>query len=163
MLGERPATGRGRWLPWLLAIAGLALLVVPAAFPTAAGADARWANHWTVMADHMGWDGASTTTAASAEPDAEEVTVEAGDLWFRPQTIEIPAGGTVNLTVENTGEVFHDLTITDLDLQVNVEAGDTTTSAVSVDIPGTYEFVCSVPGHEDGGMRGELIVTETDG
>ena len=162
VLGERTSPGGGRWLPWLLAIAGVALLVLPGAVPTGAGADARWANHWTVMADHMGWNGASTTTAASVEPGAQEITVEAGDLWFRPEAIEIPAGGTVNLTVRNTGEVFHDLTVTDLDLQLNVEAGDTTTRAVSVDTPGTYEFICSVPGHAAGGMRGELIVIDTD-
>lgn len=162
VLGERPSMSRGRWLSWLLATAGLALLVVPAAFSASAGTDAGWGNHWTAMADHMGWNGESTTTTSSPEPGAPEITVEAGDLWFRPQTIEIPTGGTVNLTVHNTGEVFHDLTITDLDLQLNVEAGETTTNAISVDTPGTYEFICSVPGHAAGGMRGELIVTDTD-
>lgn len=163
VLGERTSTRGGRWLPWLLAIAGVTLLVAPAAFPTVGGADARWSNHWTVMAEHMGWNGAGTTTAASGEPGAQEITVEAGDLWFRPAAIEIPAGSTVNLTVRNTGEVFHDLTITSLDLQLNVEAGDTTTAAVSVDTPGTYEFICSVPGHAAGGMRGELLVTGSNG
>ena len=24
--------------------------------------------------------------------------------------------------------------------------------------PGTYEFLCTVPGHEEGGMKGELTV-----
>ncbi len=159
VLDERPSTHGGRWLPWSLAIAGVALLAVPGVFPTIGGADARWSNHWTLMADHMGWNGGSTTTAASAEPGAREITVEAGDLWFEPDVIEMPAGTTINLTLRNTGVVFHDLTVTDLDLQLNVEAGDATTSAVSVDTPGTYEFICSVPGHAAGGMRGELVVT----
>ncbi len=162
VLDEHRPTRRGRWLPWSLAIAGVALLAVPGAFPTMGGADARWSNHWALMADHMGWNGGSTTTTASAEPGAREITVEAGDLWFEPGAIEIPAGTTINLTLRNTGAVFHDLTVTDLDLRLNVEAGDTTTSAVSVDTPGTYEFFCSVPGHAAGGMRGELVVTDTE-
>ncbi len=162
VLDERNPSRRGRWLPWSLAIAGVVLLAVPGVFPTIGGADARWSNHWALMADHMGWNGGSTTTAASTAPGAQEITVEAGDLWFEPGAIEIPAGATVNLTLRNTGSVFHDLTVTDLDLRLNVEAGDTTTSAVSVDTPGTYEFFCSVPGHAAGGMRGELIVTETE-
>ncbi|MEX2487886.1 MAG: cupredoxin domain-containing protein [Nitriliruptoraceae bacterium] len=162
VLGEHNSTRGSPWLPWLLAIAGTALLIVPGVVRPSGGVDARWAGHWTVMADHMGWNRASTTTMASAEPGAEEITIEAGDLWFQPEAIEIPGGGTVNLTVRNTGAVFHDLTVRDLDLQFNVEAGDTTTSAIRVDTPGTYEFICSVPGHAAGGMRGMLIVTDTN-
>lgn len=162
VLGERHRRLADRWLPWLLAAVGVGLLVVPGAVAANRDSQAWWANHWTVMADHMGWGGGSTTTTASVEPGAREVTVEAGDLWFRPQMIEIRAGETVNLTVRNAGRVFHDLTITDLGVRLDVEAGDTTATAVSVDRPATYEFFCSVPGHAAGGMRGELIVTQTD-
>lgn len=162
VLGERPRRLGDRWMPWLLAAVGVGLLVVPGVVAASRDSQARWANHWTVMADHMGWGGGSTTTTASVVPGAREITVEAGDLWFRPQTVELRAGETVNLTVSNAGRVFHDLTITDLAVRLDVEAGDTTTTAVSVDGPATYEFFCSVPGHAAGGMRGELIVNETD-
>lgn len=106
--GERTSPGGTQWLAWLLAVAGVTLLVVSAAVPIVGGADARWSNHRTVMAEHMGWNGASTTTATSTDPGAQEITVEAGDLWSQPAAIEIPAGSTVTLTLRNTGEVSHD-------------------------------------------------------
>lgn len=162
VLGEPPRRLGDRWMPWLLTAVGVGLLVVPGVVAASRDSQAWWANHWTVMTDHMGWGGGSTTTTASVAPGAREITVEAGDLWFRPQTIELRAGETVNLTVRNSGRVFHDLTITDLAVRLDVEAGDTTTTAVNVDGPATYEFFCSVPGHAAGGLRGELIVTETD-
>jgi uncharacterized cupredoxin-like copper-binding protein len=158
VLDEGAGRIRSRWLPWLLASTGVALLVLPAILPAPAGSNAWWANHWTVMADHMGWSQANTTTTASAEPGAQEVTVEAGDLWFRPGSIELRRGETVNLTIRNTGSVFHDLTVTELDLQLDVESGDATTAALMIDTPGTYAFFCSVPGHAAAGMRGQLIV-----
>lgn len=157
VLGEERSRVTGRWAPWVVAGLGV-LLLVGSGVLVARGGDGWWAGHWSVMDGHMGWGRDGTTSAAAPAAGAEEFTVEAGDLWFRPDTVEIEAGQTVNLTVDNTGRAFHDLTVAELDLRVDVEAGDATTTAVTVDTPGTYDFFCSVPGHEVAGMRGQLVV-----
>lgn len=159
VLAERTPVRSRPWVPWGMAAAGVVLLVLPLGLAAGGIDDVGWANHWTAMGDHMGFGRGGTTTTSSASPDADTVTVEAGDLWFRPDTVEVPAGTTTNLTVRNTGTVFHDLTVTGLDLRVDVEAGETTTVAITPEEPGTYDFHCSVPGHESGGMHGQLVVT----
>lgn len=159
VLAERTPVRSRPWLPWTMAAAGVVLLVLPLGLAAGGIDDVGWANHWKAMGDHMGFGRGGTTTASSASPDAETVTVEAGDLWFRPETIEVPAGTTTNLTVHNTGTVFHDLTVPELDLRIDVEAGERTTVALTPATPGRYDFHCSVPGHQAGGMRGQLVVT----
>lgn len=111
------------------------------------------------MAGHMGWN---RTAAAPAEPPvsgAPEVVVEAGDLWFDPVRIDIAAGPTTNLVLDNTGRAFHDLSIPDLDVHLEADPGETTSTALRSPEAGRYEFLCTVPGHAAGGMRGELVVT----
>lgn len=92
--------------------------------------------------------------------DARRVEVEAGELYFEPARLEIAAGERVNLVVSNRGQVFHDLAIAELDLLIEVPAGETATAGVRVDDPGAYIYVCTVAGHESAGMTGTLVVTD---
>ena len=41
-------------------------------------------------------------------PGAEALTVEADEMFFAPDKLRISAGEPVNVTVVNTGDVFHD-------------------------------------------------------
>ena len=106
----------------------------------------------------MSRDGDATSRAPAPLPDAATIEITAGDLFFRPDTIEIVASEPVNLTVTNEGRVFHDLTVPELDLQIDVEPGTTSTAGLEIELPGRYEYVCTVPGHSTGGMRGTLVV-----
>lgn len=150
---------RGGW--WVLGALGLALLVA-GSLGTGAGTGAGsgwWSGHPMEMAQHMGWN---RTAAAPTDPPvsgAPEQIVEAGDLWFAPDRVEIEAGRTTNLVLDNTGRAFHDLSIPGLDLHLDARPGETTSTAVRVTESGTYEFTCTVPGHAAAGMRGELVVT----
>jgi plastocyanin len=59
---------------------------------------------------HMhGMMGSATTDgqAPPAVPDATNITVAAGDMWFAPDVVHATAGEPVSLTVSNRGEVFH--------------------------------------------------------
>lgn len=154
---RRSATGR--WLPVaLVAVVVLVLAALVAAGPGMAGSG--W---WGPMGGHMGGHMGQRSTdgsAPAAVPDATEFTVEAGEMWFDPATIEVVAGDAFNLTVENRGEVFHDLTIDALDLQIDVDAGESTTAGLEIAEAGEYEFYCSVPGHRSAGMQGTLTVVE---
>ena len=90
---------------------------------------------------------------------APAVTVTATDIDFAPATLELAAGETVNLTVTNDGQAMHDFTLEVADIHVNVEPGESQTTALTIDEPGTYEAVCTVDGHAEAGMTVEVVVT----
>ncbi len=107
-----------------------------------------------------GGDEQDADEAADAIPKAREVVIEAGDVYFDPDTLRVRAGESINITVTNVGSAFHDFTITDLGVMVDVPAGTTTTSGLTVEVPGEYAYECTVPGHAAAGMTGMLIVTD---
>lgn len=91
-------------------------------------------------------------------PGARDVAIEAGDMYFEPDTLRVEAGESINITVTNVGNTFHDFTLTDLDFMLDVPAGVTATGGLTVDEPNEYAFECTVPGHASAGMTGTLIV-----
>ena len=60
-------------------------------------------------------DGNDTALAQAAAADAAAgaavVEIELGDLWVKPASIDVPAGGSVVLNVTNTGAMPHDLAV----------------------------------------------------
>jgi uncharacterized cupredoxin-like copper-binding protein len=93
---------------------------------------------------------------------AQQVTVKVGNsMSFEPKSIALRAGQLVELTVQNTGHVPHDFTLTSgvaAPVVVQAPGGKTATATFTIQKPGTYTFVCGVPGHADAGMRGTLTV-----
>jgi uncharacterized cupredoxin-like copper-binding protein len=43
--------------------------------------------------------------------------------------------------------------------EVSISAGTTRTTTVTFELPGTYLFICHLPGHEAYGMVGTVVVT----
>jgi plastocyanin len=78
--------------------------------------------------------------------DAEPVEWESFDLGF-DGPMDLPAGA-IALTLNNVGNLPHDITIEELGNRVVVEAdgGETDTAVVELEA-GEYTFYCSVPGH----------------
>lgn len=152
---------RGRDIPWVaIAVGAVVLLVVVGIVGWAAGGTsmAWWGDPDRMMAGHMGWSSSSSGGADRPVVGAREVGVTATDLDFDPGVIEIRAGEPVNITLVNDGAVFHDLTIPDLGFMLDANPGEQVSGSLTVDEPGRYQFVCSVPGHADAGMRGTLQV-----
>lgn len=109
---------------------------------------------------HMMWSGAGDLGTANAPIlDASEVIVEADEFGFSPETITVVENTPVNLTLINTGSIFHDLTIQDVGFRVAANGGERVTGGLVPQTPGTYEFECSISGHAQAGMTGTLIVT----
>ena len=107
-----------------------------------------------------GWGRNDATTAASPPiAGAQEIAVQAGDLWFKPATLEMPAAAPVNITVTNDGRLFHDFTIDTFGFRLSLDPGRSATGGLRALQRGEYRFYCSVPGHADAGMRGTLVVT----
>lgn len=108
--------------------------------------------------------GASATAAPagpSTSPDAgtgqtASLEVHAFDLGFKPATLEAPAAGHYTVTFVNDGQAPHDLTFSN---GAKIVAGGGETIVGEVDVPAEgLAFICSVPGHKDAGMTGQLTV-----
>jgi uncharacterized cupredoxin-like copper-binding protein len=117
----------------------------------------------TQAADDGGGDGHGDDHAAQEsviEPvdGAPEVTVTAMDIEFEPKTLEMTAGEPTNVTVVNEGAILHDFTVEEAGVHVNVEPGDSSTTSLTLDEPGSYQAICTVPGHEAAGMVVDITV-----
>ena len=70
---------------------------------------------------------------------------------------QIGAGGTI--TVHNGGTTAHDLAVRTTELTTgSIEPGATATLDVSDLEPGTYELICTIPGHVGSGMTTPLVI-----
>ena len=79
----------------------------------------------------------------------------AGPFAFDPVDLTFSTGEVVNFTL--IGEAaFHTFTVPDLEIDVEVEAGDTVGLDFVFDVAGTYELTC-IP-HEALGMVGTITV-----
>ena len=67
----------------------------------------------------------------------------------------------MNITLVNEGAAIHDLTVPELDITIHVSPGESVTTGLELDIPGTYDTLCSIPGHASLGMTGSLVVLPT--
>lgn len=153
-------SSRIRWVAAglaLVAIAGLVLLAATLDSDDMGGMmDGGMGGMGAMMATMMGGDTRRIGPAPS--PGASEVLVEGRELYFSPSELRIQAGETVNLTFVNEGHMAHTFTVPELGIDLRVRPGDRVTAALESPEAGSYEFICTVPGHEDGGMRGEIVV-----
>ena len=102
----------------------------------------------------------SPTASASPSPSAAEaqaIEIHAFDLGFDPAMVHVAVPGTYPVTFVNDGGTLHDLTFAD-GTKISAEAHTTVTGSVTVPAAG-MSFICSVPGHAEAGMRGEVMVT----
>lgn len=96
----------------------------------------------------------TVSSAASSEGDA--VDVELGDLFIKPAMIHAP-DGTVTFKVHNSGGTQHNFVIEGVDSTQMIDPDGTAELTVDLE-PGSYQVICAVPGHADGGMRAQLMV-----
>ena len=102
--------------------------------------------------------GGDTDPSDAADQSADGALRVVGQDNLRWDVEELTAqAGTVEFELVCEDAVNHNLVIDELDEQVAVCApGETVRGAVDLE-PGTYTYVCTVPGHE-ATMRGELTV-----
>jgi uncharacterized cupredoxin-like copper-binding protein len=96
---------------------------------------------------------------ANAKNEVDIPTDSSGQLLFKFKSASAKAGN-VTLVSKNDSPVPHDISLKGNGVD---EKGDQVTnggtSKVSTKLkPGKYTFYCSVPGHEQGGMKGTLTV-----
>ena len=103
----------------------------------------------------------ATATEAPAKGTAaagNTVTMEAGDFYFKPKDVTIPANTPVTFKITNVAQIPHNFSIDVLAISVALPPGKT--EDVTVNAPaGTYQFYCNLPGHRAAGMEGTLTVS----
>ena len=103
---------------------------------------------------------ASPVAVAAAE--SQSVDVLASDFKFEPRAFTV-AAGSASFSVRNDGVIEHDFVI--LDAQRQRLAGTEPLAPGASGVfeatlaPGTYVITCTLPGHREVGMTGELSVT----
>jgi nitrite reductase (NO-forming) len=98
---------------------------------------------------------AATPSVALDGPAVVELAT--GDMKFGPRSLTIPANTDVTLRITNKGKLPHDVTIMGTSYATaKITSGETVELKLNL-APGTYTFVCTVPGHMQAGMRGNII------
>ena len=87
------------------------------------------------------------------------IEIKAFDLGFTPAAVTVAAAGTYDVSFDNTGAIPHDLTFAD-GTKIAADPGKVVKGTVTVPADG-IGFICSIPGHEQAGMKGAVAVAGT--
>lgn len=84
----------------------------------------------------------------------QDLTVTAKDTEFTPEELAAPTD--VSIFIENKDLTAHTFTVDELGIDEAIPGGGSARAEVEEAEPGSYEFTCEVPGHEQ--MKGTLTV-----
>ncbi|CDQ37977.1 MULTISPECIES: plastocyanin/azurin family copper-binding protein [Virgibacillus] len=107
--------------------------------------------------------------------NVKNLSIEADEYAFRPNRIQVETGETIKLELNNMGESEHILEFIGLEarelpssqhhqqisgqIQIHSNAGEKQGITFIPLVPGTYRYICTIPGHKEAGMEGEIEVT----
>jgi plastocyanin len=91
--------------------------------------------------------------AASGGVETDEVVMT--EFAFDPDELLVPADAV--LTLRNDGAVVHNMAVEGVASDM-VDAGGEAELDLAGIAPGTYEFICEVPGHAEAGMVGTITI-----
>jgi nitrite reductase (NO-forming) len=98
------------------------------------------------------------TTPEGAGP-VMTVPIELGDLFVKPDRVEVPAGMHLMVEVTNNGDLVHTLNLEGDAGTDRLQPGDSQTVDFGV-IDADTQAWCTVPGHKEAGMLLDIVVTE---
>lgn len=114
--------------------------------------------------------------AVDHEPEPLVVPISIHYSHFGPSSIRVPAGRPITFVITNGDPIDHEWIVGDEALherhrtgtepyhdarptEVSIDAGRERRTTVTFTTPGTFTYVCHLPGHEAYGMTGTLVVT----
>jgi uncharacterized cupredoxin-like copper-binding protein len=122
--------------------------------------------------------GDETTTTAGEGQASTELATSIVEYEFTPDTWTVPAGEQVSITITNEGTLKHEwvlmqegVNITSeadlpasedelmadfVNVEEEVEPGETKTLTFEAPPAGTYQVICAIPGHFNAGLKGTL-------
>ena len=93
------------------------------------------------------------------------IEVVATEMRFSPNRIDARVGQPVLITIVNRGSERHDLAFPSIGMpdlrgvETLTMPGQSTRLTMTFDGPGTYPFLCTIPGHAASGMTGAVFVS----
>jgi len=103
--------------------------------------------------------------ASSRRPELRLTALAGGRFRFQPEALRAPAGTPVRLVYTNADAVPHDFVL-DGEATAHIAVLPGRTAAIEFAAPtrpGTYAFYCSIAGHREAGMTGQLVVVPVGG
>jgi len=98
----------------------------------------------------------ATSSHATQPQTANTIEVQLNDDYFNPKVITIPNGKMTTLILKNVGSKEHTFTVAKLNIDTEVQPGQTKAITVQPKMSGTYELTCRY--HYNEGMVGSVIV-----
>lgn len=87
------------------------------------------------------------------------VNVTLSEYKIEPAPVKLVQGKNT-LVIKNNGTMTHDFYVKDLNIKVEVGAGQEKKQEVTAGKAGTFEVICTQPGHVDSGMKGTVEVSK---
>jgi uncharacterized cupredoxin-like copper-binding protein len=121
------------------------------------------------LADHAFLAGAAVAAAVALAPAASvayahgnhatatKIQVTGGDFWFKLSTKALAKPAPVTFAFKDVGKLPHDFKILGKSTPV-ITPGQSSSITVTFTKPGSYPYVCTVPGHAAAGMKGVFTV-----
>jgi uncharacterized cupredoxin-like copper-binding protein len=117
---------------------------------------------------------AAWTNAPGYGPARTEIAIH--HSHYTPSQITVRAGTAITIVLRNDDPIDHEWIVGDAAVharhrtgtepvhgsrptEVSIPAGTTRETTIRFDTPGTYLYICHLPGHEAYGMVGTLLVT----
>lgn len=106
---------------------------------------------------------AARPLAAVDEAPKATLHVKSGEFTFEPKSLAMKAGEPTRIELENEGAIEHALIVAAPDgkgdwIHLHATANATDALTFRIDKAGTYRVLCTIPGHTEAGMVGELVV-----
>ena len=138
----------------------------PSAGP-GAGAAVQHSDH--EHAEHHGAHGrgehqhAVRPLALVERPAVATLHVRGNEFGFEPRTLELRAGAPTRIELENRGAIEHSLVVKAPDgegdwIHLHALPEQTDAGVYEIGQPGRYPVLCTIQGHVEAGMVGELVV-----
>jgi plastocyanin len=107
----------------------------------------------------LGLAGGVYAADRAIDAGAQRVEIVGRNVAFEPAEVRIQAGRWTVVEFTNADPIFHDWMVEGLaNVDAGARPGQTTSLRFVIDEPGSYTYLCTVPGHEEAGMVGTLIV-----
>src|SRR5215212_7240538 len=146
-----------------LAVAALALVLALVPASCGGGAGSGESSGGGGGGSYGSSSSAATKSGASGGA-IKTVLIKESEFKLSPSSVTLSKPGTYKFKAENVGSTQHSLEIEgkgvkgEAQLEQVLDPGQSGVLTVSFQKSGTYEMYCPVDGHEQEGMKGEVVV-----